>query len=59
MATAVGGLLDAVRDGVTGRLAAPGDPAALAAAIAATLDDPAAAEAMGARGRDVVTRERS
>lgn len=59
VATAVGGLLDAVRDGETGRLAAPGDPAALAAAIAATLDDPAAAEAMGARGRDVVTRERS
>ena len=59
VATAVGGLLDAVRDGVTGRLAAPGDPAALAAVIAATLDDPAAAEAMGARGRDVVTRERS
>lgn len=59
VATAVGGLLDAVRDGETGRLAAQGDPVALAAAIGDVLDDPEAAEAMGARGRDVVTRERS
>lgn len=38
VATAVGGLADAVVDGQTGILARPGDPAALAAAIRAALD---------------------
>jgi glycosyltransferase involved in cell wall biosynthesis len=36
-------LHDAVADGDTARLVPPGDPAALAAALTATLDDPAAA----------------
>jgi glycosyltransferase involved in cell wall biosynthesis len=38
--TAVGGLTDAVEDGITGLLVPPGDPAALRAAIIELLDDP-------------------
>jgi glycosyltransferase involved in cell wall biosynthesis len=37
VATRVGGLAEVVRDGVTGRLVAPDDPAALAAAVLAVL----------------------
>jgi glycosyltransferase involved in cell wall biosynthesis len=40
-----------VRDGVTGLLVPPGDPAALADALERLLADPAGARAMGARGR--------
>lgn len=40
-----------VRDGVTGLLVPPGDPAALAGALQRLLADPAFARAMGARGR--------
>jgi glycosyltransferase involved in cell wall biosynthesis len=40
-----------VRDGVTGLLVPPGDPAALAGALERLLADPAAARAMGTRGR--------
>lgn len=40
-----------VRDGVTGLLVPPGDPAALAGALERLLRDPAEARAMGARGR--------
>ena len=39
VATAVGGQIDSVADGVTGVLVAPRDPAALAAALRALLDD--------------------
>jgi len=46
--TAVGGVPAVVTDGVEGRLVEPGDPAALAAAIAA-LADPAAREAAAHR----------
>lgn len=49
--TPVGGIPDAVRDGVTGRIVPPDDVAALAAAIGALLDDPDGAAAMGAAGR--------
>ncbi len=48
VATRVGGLAEVVEDGVTGRLVAPGDPAALAEAV---LDVLAHREAMGAAGR--------
>jgi glycosyltransferase involved in cell wall biosynthesis len=48
VAAAHGGLPEVVRDGVTGRLVAPGDPAALAAALAALRDDPAQRERLGA-----------
>ena len=49
--TAVGGLLDSVDDGGTGRLVPPRDVAALVAAVRGLLDDPDAAEAMGRRAR--------
>ena len=62
VATAVGGLVDAVEDGVTGLLVRPKDPDALRRAIARTLADRdlriqlgrAAREAVSSRGRDSV-----
>lgn len=51
MATRVGGLASVVRDGVTGVLVAPRDPAALAQGIQGLLDDPAGAATMGEAGR--------
>nr|WP_319934246.1 glycosyltransferase [Lichenihabitans sp. Uapishka_5] len=50
VATAVGGTDEAVADGHTGRLVPPGDPAALANAIAATLA-PGCAQRFGDAGR--------
>ncbi len=41
VSTAVGGLVDLIQDGVTGRLVPRRDPAALASAIGDLLDDPA------------------
>lgn len=43
-----GGLPEMLDDGVTGRLVAPADPAALAAALAELRSDPAARERLGA-----------
>lgn len=54
--TATPGMADYVDDGVTGLLVPPGDAAALAAALSALLDDPAAAERMGRAGRAAVER---
>ncbi|WP_420122359.1 glycosyltransferase family 4 protein [Nakamurella sp.] len=48
VATDVGSMSDAVIDGETGLLTAP-DPAAVAAALIRVLDDPAAADRMGAQ----------
>lgn len=48
VASAHGGLPEILRDGVTGRLVTPGDPAALARATAALLDDPDARARLGA-----------
>jgi len=58
VASAVGGMLDTVRDGVTGRLvpvdeAGHLDPAALADAVRDVVDDPATGARMGAAGREV------
>jgi glycosyltransferase involved in cell wall biosynthesis len=52
VATAVGGLLDAVEDGVTGLLVPPRDPAALRIAIARLLADADLRMRLGAAGQD-------
>ena len=49
-----GGIPDAVRDGETGFLVPPEDPAALAAAITRLLGEPDAARRVGAAGRRAV-----
>ena len=51
VATAAGGIPEAVEDGVTGRVVPSRDPQALAAALVEVLLDPARREAMGAAGR--------
>lgn len=57
VATAVGGVGEAVRDGVEGRLVAAGDGAALVEALVDLLADPARAREMGERGRARVVAE--
>ena len=54
VATNVGGNSEAVKDGFTGFLVPPDDPAALAAAISRLLSDQSQAKAMGAAGRATV-----
>lgn len=56
VAGASGGVGDIVTDGVTGRLAPPGDAEALACAVRAMLDDPAQLAVFGAAARDKVRR---
>ncbi|MFJ8666186.1 glycosyltransferase [Streptomyces sp. NPDC093600] len=51
VASAVGGQLDTVADGVNGLLVPPKDPAALAAAVTVILADPALRTAYGKAGR--------
>ncbi len=55
--TQVCGTAEVVDDGVPGRLVAPAEPAALAAAISGLLDTPAQMRAWGAAGRARVARE--
>lgn len=50
VATAVGGLLDTVCDGITGRLVAPATPAAVAEAVRPLLEDPGLRRTWGAAG---------
>jgi type III pantothenate kinase len=57
VASAVGGLLDAVEDGVTGLLVPPRDPAALRSALEALLADAELRRRLGAAARGVA-RER-
>ena len=57
VASAVGGLPDAVRHGVTGLLVPPRAPAHLARAIAALLEDRPRRQRMGDAGRALVERE--
>jgi phosphatidylinositol alpha 1,6-mannosyltransferase len=54
VAPAAGGPIDLVRDGVTGLLVAPNDPAALAAAVARLAADPQLRAAQGQAGRGVM-----
>jgi glycosyltransferase involved in cell wall biosynthesis len=51
VATAAGGIPEAVEDGVTGRVVPPRDPGALAAALADVLADEGRRRAYGAAGR--------
>jgi len=59
VATDVGGNREIVRDGHNGKLIAPGDPVALAAALRTLLESPEAAARMGRAGRDWVLAEGS
>jgi glycosyltransferase involved in cell wall biosynthesis/GT2 family glycosyltransferase len=57
VATNIGGIREAVRDGETGLLVPPHDPAALSAAIRSVLQDPGLARRLGRAGRERVLRE--
>jgi glycosyltransferase involved in cell wall biosynthesis len=57
VASAVGGIPEAVRDGLNGLLVPPGDTPALAKAIVELLPDTARRQAMGADGLALVERE--
>jgi len=57
VSTTVGGIPEAVRDGLTGLLVPPGDPAALARAVADLLVDAERRARMGTAGRDYVRSE--
>lgn len=59
VATAVGGLQEAIADGATGRLVPPGDVPALAGAIQDMLSNPEDAARMAEAAFDAATHERS
>jgi glycosyltransferase involved in cell wall biosynthesis len=59
VATAVGGLVDAVEDGVTGYLVPPGDPAALRSALERLLGDADLRRRLGEAGRQKARAELS
>jgi glycosyltransferase involved in cell wall biosynthesis len=54
VATAVGGLVDAIEDGETGLLVSPGDSASLRRAIKRALGDPALRARLGSAAREAV-----
>lgn len=56
VASRLSGIPEIVRDGVNGVLVPPGDPGALADAMAGLLEDGARAEALGREGRAAVER---
>jgi glycosyltransferase involved in cell wall biosynthesis len=56
VATTVGGVPEAVRDGVTGILVPPNDPLALADAICSLLGNPDKRAKMGEAGREFVRK---
>ena len=51
VAACVGGLIEVVEDGITGRLVAPECPSALAEAVSSLLDNPTLRRSMGRAGR--------
>jgi len=55
--TDVAGIPEMVDDGVTGAVVAPGDPAALAAALRRLVEDPQARTDQGAAGRDRIAQQ--
>ena len=57
VATRVGALHELVRDGIDGRLVPPGDPRALAGAMAELLADPARREAAGRAARERILKD--
>ena len=57
VATTVGGIGELVRDGATGLLVSPGEPAALAAALLRLVDDASLRRRLGAGARAHVCRE--
>jgi D-inositol-3-phosphate glycosyltransferase len=57
VATAVGGLVGTIEDGLTGFLVPPGDVAALASPLLMLLQDPARRQAIGAAARQAVERD--
>jgi glycosyltransferase involved in cell wall biosynthesis len=57
VASRVGGIPEAVRDGENGLLVPPGDIAALRAAIEALLSDPERCRRLGAGGQALMARE--
>jgi glycosyltransferase involved in cell wall biosynthesis len=59
IATKVGGIVDLIRDGVNGLLAAPKDPASLESAIQRLLDEPALAQTLAERGAAFVSEDYS
>jgi sugar transferase (PEP-CTERM/EpsH1 system associated) len=59
VATAVGGNLEIVRNGVSGLLVPPREPERLADALMEVLRDPERARAMGELGREIVTERYS
>jgi len=57
VASAVAGVPELIRPGDTGWLVPPGNAAAIADAVAAIVDHPEAARAVGRRGQELVRRE--
>ena len=57
VASRVGGLVETVRDGLTGILVPPADPQSLARGIVELLEDQPRARSMGRAGRRVVREE--
>ena len=57
IATSVGGVGEAIRDGESGLLVRPADPSALAAAIQGLLSDPIRAQRLGNAGRETVREQ--
>jgi glycosyltransferase involved in cell wall biosynthesis len=57
VSSAVGGMPESVRDGVSGLLVPPGDPPGLAAALLRLLEDPALRSRLGEQGRRIVEQE--